>query len=165
MLRWTGPLLVYWWQEECNRSKSGRAGALRPLLQTQRVPRHWVGGNLPQRQMSCPRGESGPKKHLASCTTGSHLNCNPELRNTDSWWQCDVVRCFLSFLPPCPQGFLLSSLWRSTPHCLTPQYLDEHLAQERHDEGWVHAAESAHSADGQLPDLKDLVIQSHKQSL
>ena len=49
--------------------------------------------------------------------------------------------------------------WPSHPH------LDEHLAQEGHDKGWVHAAEPAHSADGQLPDLKHLVIQSHEQGL
>lgn len=44
----------------------------------------------------------------------------------------------------------------------TKHYLDEHLAQERHDEGRVHAAEPAHRADSQLPDLKHLVVQSHK---
>lgn len=49
--------------------------------------------------------------------------------------------------------------------CLSYRYLDEHLAQERHDEGRVHAAEPAHRADGQLPDLKHLVIQGHKQGL
>lgn len=76
----------------------------------------------------------------------------------------------VSTLLPLPPLFLQTVLigvcpphrpkgWPSHPH------LDEHLTQEGHDEGWVHAAEPAHSADGQLPDLKHLVIQSHEQGL
>lgn len=44
-------------------------------------------------------------------------------------------------------------------------YLNEHLAQEGHDKGGVHAAEAPDGADGQLSDLKHLVVQRHKQRL
>lgn len=47
--------------------------------------------------------------------------------------------------------------------CLS--YLDEHLAQEGHDKGRVHAAEASDCADGQLSDLKHLIVQSNKQRL
>lgn len=43
-------------------------------------------------------------------------------------------------------------------------HLDEHLRRKGMTKA-VHAAEPAHSADGQLPDLKHLVIQSHEQGL
>lgn len=43
--------------------------------------------------------------------------------------------------------------------------LNKHLAQEGHDKGRVHAAESSDGADGQLSDLKHLVIQRHEQRL
>jgi len=46
-----------------------------------------------------------------------------------------------------------------------PAHLDQHLAQEGHDEGGVHAAEASDGADGQLPDLKHLVVQRHEQRL
>lgn len=44
-------------------------------------------------------------------------------------------------------------------------YLDQHLPEEGHDEGRVHAAQPSYSADGQLSDFKHFVVQSHKQSL
>lgn len=44
-------------------------------------------------------------------------------------------------------------------------HLNKHLAQEGHDKRRVHAAESADGADGQLSDLKHLVVQRHKQRL
>lgn len=44
-------------------------------------------------------------------------------------------------------------------------YLNKHLAQEGHDKRRVHAAESANGADGQLSDLKHLVVKRHKQRL
>lgn len=44
-------------------------------------------------------------------------------------------------------------------------HLYKHLAQEGHDKRWVHTAESSDGADGQLSDLKHLVIKGHKQRL
>lgn len=44
-------------------------------------------------------------------------------------------------------------------------HLYKHLAQEGHDERWVHTAESSDGADGQLSDLKHLVVECHKQRL
>lgn len=44
-------------------------------------------------------------------------------------------------------------------------YLNKHLAQEGHDKRWVHAAESSDGADGQLSDLKHLVVKGHEQRL
>lgn len=44
-------------------------------------------------------------------------------------------------------------------------YLNEHLPQKGHDEGWVHAAEAADCADGQLSNLKHFIVQCHKKSL
>ena len=44
-------------------------------------------------------------------------------------------------------------------------YLDEHLAKEGHNKGGVHAAEASNCADGELPDLKHLIVQCDKQSL
>lgn len=44
-------------------------------------------------------------------------------------------------------------------------HLNEHLAQEGHDKRRVHAAEPSDGADGQLSDLKHLVVQRHKQRL
>lgn len=65
-----------------------------------------------------------------------------------------------------PQTALTMTVPFPLPLGLTvTHYLDKHLAQERHDEGWVHATEPAHGADGQLPDLKHLVVQGHKQGL
>lgn len=44
-------------------------------------------------------------------------------------------------------------------------YLNEHLAQEGHDKGGVHATEASDRTDGQLPDLKHFIVQRHKQRL
>lgn len=44
-------------------------------------------------------------------------------------------------------------------------YLDEHFPQKGHDVRRVHAAQSSNRADGELSDLKDLVVQRHKQRL
>lgn len=44
-------------------------------------------------------------------------------------------------------------------------YLDEHFSQEGHDICRIHAAESSNCADGQLSDLKNLIIQCDKQCL
>lgn len=44
-------------------------------------------------------------------------------------------------------------------------YLDEHFPQEGHDIRGIHAAESSDCADGQLSDLKNLIIQCDKQRL
>lgn len=44
-------------------------------------------------------------------------------------------------------------------------HLNQHLAQEGHDKRWVHAAEPSDGADGQLSDLKHLVVERHKQCL
>lgn len=44
-------------------------------------------------------------------------------------------------------------------------HLNKHLAKEGHDKSWVHAAESSDGTDGQLSDLKHLIVKCHKQCL
>ncbi|TNN42340.1 hypothetical protein EYF80_047481 [Liparis tanakae] len=57
------------------------------------------------------------------------------------------------------------NIWPLQRQVSSLSYLDEHLAEEGHDEGGVHAAEAPDGADGQLSDLEHLVVQRHEQRL